>query len=264
MKNTNVDFIEYWEKYLVNEKNKIIKEIENNYYLIVGLSFARKLVYLRNSIIYLSFFPEDEQVLNMLQKLGYSNFVMKNFISTKAVFLELGELQSSSGFYIDYSMFYSAYNEYAGLFFVKQLAFDSNINLIKIFDKEKRSIKGKKHHLNHPEFHRLMTEMSENYDKIASLNEIAPRDMYSSMKKWLNFRHKKIYKALYKELWELNDLDNSIQKEKRDFKVFFYDLLWVTPANRVLLKIINHKDILGKYNTLERFKIKKVEELFDV
>lgn len=241
------------------EKNlpHILEILEELYDSYESSNVIQKYILIHEHIYELSFY-DINRVEAILIKYKLNEILPKLFKDTRILLDKLDTHAQVSNHIFSLKEIYSLYKEYAKLIVKRQLAEQLGIDLVKVAEKMNRQYKNN----NSPE---LLIELTEESLKIKEIlnsegvkfnfKESTP---FTSFTHGFNFPHKVIFRNLYDILLEINK-EHSYIKNESDFKVEFYNLLYVLLRDKTILKDEEIAQI-NYYNT-RSFKTKRIESL---
>lgn len=257
---------------LAKLKEDYLKELysEEAYEDFKSFSNELKFVYITGFFPNVSLFEGDDFIVP-LQKFGLNrSFVFKYFKSFESYKRDIDSVLQNNKPLIEFyttdvvsNMVYSTLYFYLDAAFKRNISNCFNIDISRLVNKVKRQA-------NFPKYkddaqHILQLEQDENIK--AFFSQYNPKDIniYSVLKKELNFSHKIYFNNLYHFILDIHKRYNEQFDVEcaSNIKVLLYDLMHVMllDAESVLN---NSYDVVASYKTEREFKIKRVQSLLNI
>jgi len=247
---------------LILERREIIELFKNNKKEFNQLDSVEKIINIKEYIIRLSSF-NDNEVLSFMEELGVNSIVTKYFTSLKDIFDELDKLSVNSKFLFPYTFIFDIYAAYSQMFFNTQLCYNFGFNSSEMLKRLKRQEKNKNLPQEFEELHKklLNNKHSMNDGILRVTIPVSDDSLISSMKRINRFPHKVYFRELYDKLYLYNDGIIINTRLKSDFKCDFYALFKILFRDKMFFKNDDEKELIYGKPGNRRFKIKQVERL---
>jgi len=249
--------------YFLSQRKDLLTDWVNFCETYLQLTPAEKMMHLGQDILLFSMF-NDEEVINLMNKLKVGEEVTENFIDLDTMFKSIQEFIENSKFNWNTQYIMASYYSYSLGFLLNKLKIDLGINLnnflLGLHRREKKDVfeKYEQEVLETIKLEQDILDKNHRDLKIPRHKE-GLRKLY---KKTMSYPHKFNYNAMYYANYSIN-LDK--MKNKRavtDFKCDFYELAEITLRDKTILK--NDEDSVLNYGKPDNriFKSKRVEQLF--
>lgn len=269
VKRINAEFKEKTFDLLQSQRSQLINHLNNHKEEYLKLNLLRRHAEISDYVAKLSFFT-DEEVKDVIKSLGLLKYTPKVFVCHLDLFNWLDKYQEESKYLYLYETIWGIYEFYSLCVIKEKMALDYRIDLSASAGRVDRQ-------RNNKSFPQILTELVGDSKKIIDFVKkevpgfkmnISDKNPFTSMTHQIKYSHKYELHNLYhglanfnKEL-KLTDFNNEsefIDFNESDFKVEFYDLLEIVLREKELLN--KSEEAISNYETLRRFKIKRVERL---
>jgi hypothetical protein len=260
LKIINIEFKDCVLQLLKSQRSEIVNHLKNHKEEYLKLNVIQRFVAIDKYINALSFYKDDE-VIETIKNLGLIKYTPKVFMSYLDFFMSLDEFQEKSKYLYPTEIIWGYYKFYSSSVIKEKMALDFKIDLSAIAGRINRQI-------NNQDFPKILTEVIEDSKIIFDFVkkdipdfkiDISNDNPFTSMTHRIKYSHKNDLYNLYIFLLDFNKKIEWVDFYEPDFKVEFYDLLEIILREKALLN--NGEQAISNYETLRRFKIKRVERL---
>lgn len=260
VKSINAEFKEKTFYLLQSQRSQLINHLTTYREEYLKLNELRRYAVISDYVAKLSFYT-DEEVKDVIKSLGLIKYTPKVFVCHLGFFKSLDEYQEKAKYLYPYQIIWVIYEYYSLCVIREKMALDYSIDLPAVGWKVNRQ-------RNNKNFPQILTEVVELNKKLNDFLKkeipdfkmnISDKNPFTSMTHKIKYSHKKDLYNLYILLAYFNKEAEFIDFNVSDFKVEFYDLLEIVLREKELLN--NSEEAISNYETLRRFKIKRVERL---
>jgi hypothetical protein len=260
VKSINAEFKEKTIDLLQSQRSQLINHLTTHREEYLKLNVLRRHAVISDYVASLSFFT-DEEVKDVIKSLGLLKYTPKVFVCHLDFFKSLDEFQEKAKYLYLYETIWGIYESYSLCVIKEKMALDYSIDL-----SENAGIVNRQR--NNKSFPPILDEVVEDTKIIFDFVKkevpyfkmnISDKNPFTSMTHQIKYSHKYELYYLYHGLADFNKETGFIDFNESDFKVEFYDLLEIVLREKELLN--NSEEAISNYETLRRFKIKRVERL---
>ena len=260
LKSINIAFKEKIFDLLQSKRSQIINHLNTHEEDYLKLNELKRYVEIYKYVAALCFYNDDE-VKDVVRRLSLKKYTPKVFMSYLYFFKSLDQYHEESKYLYPYEVIWGFYELYSLSVIKEKMVLDFNIDISAIARKVNRQLYSQS-------FPPILTEAIEDIHILNDLikkeipsykMDISVKNPLTSVTHKIKYSHKNDLHNLYNYLVDFNKELNSIDFNESDFKVEFYDLLEIILREKELLN--NSEEAISNYETLRRFKIKRVERL---
>ena len=263
MKKHNKEYLETLYPTLLEKKRKGLEKLINDKKAIVQLNPIRQYIVftlLLKDILH----HKDSEVIECLNSFGLTKHTHKVFKDFSTTFKQLNIFQDYSEFLFPYKTTFGFLELHLINKLKEEVAYDLNIDLFKIAKKNSRKEKNGSLPFMFDDLFFKTNQMSqfieENYPTIKYYKN--KKNMTNASFHTTLYSHKICLYNLYDSLLEFNKKAGYLDHNTvGDFKVFFYDLLFILLPDTSILKKYDDEDLTYGETNNTRFKKKKIESL---